>query len=131
VDRRLSRTRAVRHEKGSARQSTPALQPYIESVKKKHRSLTFKEVCVVKSKTTSQSSSADTGRWVSADARHMSSTNVRIKLLSDAIDVTTVELIVKASADPLIVDATYLPAGLDEKTVFEWASSQKPYAWVL
>jgi len=61
----------------------------------------------------------------------MSNTNVRIKLLSDALDVTTVELIVKASADPLIVDATYLPAGLNNKTVFEWASSQKPYAWVL
>ena len=61
----------------------------------------------------------------------MSNTNVSVKLLCDALYVTTVELIVKASADPLIVDATYLPADLDSKTVFDWASSQKPYAWVL
>lgn len=79
---------------------------------------------------THPASSATGLRQMRDETKYMPNT-VRTRPLSEGLDTATVRLFVEASADPLIVDATYLPPGLSSGDVVAWASRQARYAWVL
>lgn len=65
------------------------------------------------------------------DANRMRSESVRVVPVSGTLSAAETELLVTASTDEQLLDATYLPPNLDERGAVAWASSEAGRGWFM